>query len=468
MKVLHVITGLGVGGAEQQLRLLLRHLDADCEVVTLTNPGVVAEGLLADGVRVRHLGMAGNRDLSALPRLTALIRAGHYDLVHTHLYRACLYGRIAARMAGVQAVVATEHSLGERQLEGRRLTRSVRALYLAGERLGRATVAVSPTVADRLHRWGVPRQRIHLVPNGIDAAAFRYDPAARCAVRRELGLPEDAFVIGGVGRLAPGKRFDVLVRALAALPEDCRLLLVGGGPEEAALRQAARRERVVSRVVFAGERAMLASPGGPLATDVTATATATPTAAAAAAAGTTADIGGAWGPAATRGAGRAALPALLSAMDVLASPSPEEAFGLAAVEALAAGLPVRYVACPALEDLPRQATTGAERLDCTPEAFALSLSALFTRCAASAAAGAPVAGGGPGGSGTSGGSVGVAFAASTSSAPAAPGPMGPLRSRLEVPEAVRHYSITRSARQLTEVYEQAVLTPPLSPPRPRE
>lgn len=59
MRALHVITGLGVGGAEQQLRLLLRHLPVDCEVVTLTNPGAVADGLAADGVRVTHLGMAG-------------------------------------------------------------------------------------------------------------------------------------------------------------------------------------------------------------------------------------------------------------------------------------------------------------------------------------------------------------------------------------------------------------------------
>ncbi|HLL35633.1 MAG TPA: glycosyl transferase, partial [Streptomyces sp.] len=76
LKALHVITGLGVGGAEQQLRLLLRHLPVDCDVVTLTNPGAVAEGLSADGVRVVHLGMAGNRDLTAVPRLARLIRSG--------------------------------------------------------------------------------------------------------------------------------------------------------------------------------------------------------------------------------------------------------------------------------------------------------------------------------------------------------------------------------------------------------
>lgn len=79
MKVVHVITGLGIGGAEQQLRLLLRHLPperATCHVVTLTNPGPVADGIRSDGTGVTHLGMAGNRDLRAVPRLARLIRSG--------------------------------------------------------------------------------------------------------------------------------------------------------------------------------------------------------------------------------------------------------------------------------------------------------------------------------------------------------------------------------------------------------
>ncbi|WNZ11363.1 glycosyltransferase [Streptomyces sp. 11x1] len=335
MKALHVITGLGVGGAEQQLRLLLRHLSIDCEVVTLTNPGAVADGLAADGVRVHHLGMGANHDLSALPRLTRLIRTGGYDLVHTHLYRACVYGRLAARLAGVRAVVATEHSLGDSQMEGRRLTAGVRALYLASERLGSATVAVSPAVADRLERWGVPSPRIEVVPNGIDLARFRFDASQRHHTRRRLGLPEDAYVVGGIGRLTAGKRFDVLIRAMALLPADHWLLLVGGGPEDNVLRRTAHEAGVADRVLFTGER-----PNVPDASS---------------------------GP---------DVPSLAFAMDLLASPSPEEAFGLAVVEALAAGLPVLYTSCPAMEDLPAQAATGALRVRGGPVAYARAVAAV--------------------------------------------------------------------------------------------
>ncbi|MET7593721.1 MULTISPECIES: glycosyltransferase [unclassified Streptomyces] len=367
MKALHVITGLGVGGAEQQLRLLLRHLPVDCDVVTLTNPGSVADGLADDGVRVFHLGMTGNRDLSALPRLVKIIRSGGYDLVHTHLYRACVYGRIAARLAGVKAVVATEHSLGDSQMEGRALTTGVRALYLASERLGSATVAVSPTVADRLRRWGVPGPRIEIVPNGIDVDRFRFDPVLRERTRRRLGLPEGAYVVGGVGRLTAGKRFDVLVRALAELPDDYWLLLVGGGPEESVLRRAAQRAGVSDRVLLTGERPTGGLPG-------------------------------------------ADLPSLTAAMDALASPCAEEAFGLAVVEALAAGLPVLYVSCPAIEDLPPGAALGARRVQGGAESFARALVKVRAE--------------------------------------------GP-RPRT-APEAAHHYCITRSAAQLMDVYAAAV------------
>ncbi|MFI1105021.1 glycosyltransferase [Streptomyces melanogenes] len=365
MRVLHVITGLGVGGAEQQLRLLLGKLPATCEVVTLTNPGAVAEGLAADGVEVKHLGMATNRDLSALPRLTRLIRQGRYDLVHTHLYRACLYGRAAARLAGVRAVVATEHSLGAATIEGRPLGAGVRALYLASERLGTSTVAVSATIARRLREWGVPARRIHVVPNGIDAARFRFDPLLRSRARALLALPDDAFVIGGVGRLVAGKRFDTLVRALPHLP-GARLLLVGGGEQEAALRALAARLGVAGRVCFAGECAYEGAGGG------------------------------------------LDLPALLAAMDVLASPSADEAFGLAVVEGLAAGLPVVYTTCPAVDDLAPGQAPGAVRADAAGFPAAL-------RAVREAAGG-----------------------------------------RLPVPPAVEHYAVTTAAARLAAVYRAAL------------
>jgi glycosyltransferase involved in cell wall biosynthesis len=339
MRVLHIITGLKAGGGEQQLRQLLRHLPTNvkCDVVTLTNPGLVADGLRADGVRVFHIGMGGNRDLGVLPRLVKLIRTGGYDVVHTHLYRACLYGRIAARLAGVRAVVASEHCLTDSQMEGRPLTAGVRALYLLGERLGRATIAISPTVAENLQHWGVPKSRIRTIPIGFDPALFRFDEVRRKQARMFYGLPEDAYVIGGVGRLIPGKRFDVLVRALQQLPADARLLLVGAGPEEEALRRLAQELGVADRVVLTGERPYVPDPRD----------------------------------------GAPGIPDLMFAMDVLAGPSTVDTYHMAVVEALATGLPVLYTTAPAVSDLPTEAAPRAWRVTGGAEEFAQELLRLY-------------------------------------------------------------------------------------------
>ncbi|MFF0747584.1 glycosyltransferase [Streptomyces sp. NPDC004267] len=377
MRVLHVITGLGIGGAEQQLRLLLRHLPVRSRVVTLTNPGTVAEGIEADGTPVAHLGMTGNRDVGALPRLTRLIRQGGYDLVHTHLYRACVYGRPAARLAGVRPVIATEHSLGDAQIEGRPLSAGTRALYLATERLGTSTVAVSPSVARRLADWGVAPSRIRVVPNGIETGRFAFRPRARTMTRAALGLPADAFVVGGVGRLAAGKRFDRLVRAVASVPE-ARLLLVGEGDRRTELLRIAAECGAADRVLLPG--AFPDPPEHPA-------------------------------------GGRPDLPSLLAAMDVFVSTSPDETFGLAVVEALAAGLPALYVACPAIDDLPPGAAPGARRIgESVPELVGALREAARARAA-----------GGP--------------------------------DRLPPPTAIRRYDIAHSAEQLLSLYQQAVHGP---------
>jgi glycosyltransferase involved in cell wall biosynthesis len=308
-RVLHVITGLAAGGAEHQLRLLLQHLPAGGEVVTLTNAGSVAEAIRAGGTPVTDLRMRGNRDLAALPRLVRLIRRGRYDVVHTHLYRACVYGRLAARAAGVRHVVATEHSLGDTRIEGRPITPGIRRLYRATERLGTGTIAVSEPVAARLRSWGVRPERVTVIPNGVDAAALAFDADLRARARAELRLWPSEQVVGAVGRLDPGKRFDVLLRAMAGL--DATLLLVGDGPQRAALERLAAGLGLADRVRFVGEVADLRP--------------------------------------------------LLCAMDALAAPSAEETFGLAVLEALACGLPVVYGSCPALEALPPEAAPRAVR-----------------------------------------------------------------------------------------------------------
>ena len=317
MKVLHVITGLGVGGAELQLRSILQHTRHRADVVTLYNKGPVADMIEADGGRVTDLGMTSNTQLSALPRLYRLIRAGRYDVVHAHLYRSQIYGRIAAWLARTPVVLTTEHSIGETHLERREMTSGVRALYLASELCSQATIAVSETVAVRLTRWGVPARKIHTIPNGVDFGRVAFDPEAREKIRAEFGIPSGAQVTGVLGRLDPNKRFDLVIEAAAPLLSDDRLLLiVGKGDERAHLERTAARLGVSSHVIFAGERHDVA--------------------------------------------------AMLSAMDLFIASSAQETFGLSVLEALANGMPALYTTCPALEgiatDRARQVAGTAEDL----------------------------------------------------------------------------------------------------------
>ena len=302
MKVLHVITGLGVGGAELQLRSILQHTRHDSEVVTLYNPGPVADMIRDDGGRVADLGMTRNTQLSALLRLRRLIRRGGYDVVHTHLYRSQVYGRPAAWLAATPVVLSTEHSIGETHLERRPMTRGVRALYLATEYLSDATIAVSGTVRERLLAWGVRDRRVTVIPNGVDLQRVAFDASARDRVRAGFGIPDDAYVIGVLGRLDPNKQFDMVIEAAAPLlGAGTRLLIVGKGDEQGRLEQAARDCGAAGQVIFAGERHDVA--------------------------------------------------AMLSAMDLFVASSRQETFGLSVLEALANGAPVLYTTCPALDGL---------------------------------------------------------------------------------------------------------------------
>jgi glycosyltransferase involved in cell wall biosynthesis len=307
MKVLHVITGLDAGGAETQLAMLVRHSRHECDVVTLYNPGPIADQIRAEGTTVRDVGMRSNRDMRALPRLRTLIADGRYDVVHTHLYRSQIYARPVARLARTPVVVTTEHSIGETHIERRRMTNGVRGLYLASELFSDATIAVSDVVRDRLVRWGVAERKIAVIPNGLDTAALAFDPAARARARAQFGIAPDTYVIGTLGRLDPNKRVDMIIEALTPLlgePAGGKrtvLLVVGRGEEMEALKATAARAGVADQVIFAGFQADTA--------------------------------------------------AMLAGFDLYVMASVQETFGLAALEAMASGLPVLYTTCPALDGI---------------------------------------------------------------------------------------------------------------------
>jgi len=317
MKVLHVITGLDAGGAELQLAMILRRTRHESDVVTLYNPGPVAEMITDQGTTVRNIGMQRNTELPALMRLRKLIKDGQYDVVHAHLYRAQIYARPAARLAGTPVVLTTEHSIGETHIERRKMTRSVRALYLSSEMFSDATIAVSDIVKDRLVRWGVRPGKVTIIPNGVDTDELGFDAEARDRVRAQFGISPKTYVIGALGRLDPNKRVDLTMEAAAPmLGEKCKILVIGRGEDQPRLEAAAERLGVTEHVIWGGYQA-----------DTT---------------------------------------AMLSAFDLYVAASLQETFGLSVLEALASGLPVLYTTCPALDGIQ---TERARMVAGTPDAL---------------------------------------------------------------------------------------------------
>ncbi|GAA5141487.1 glycosyltransferase [Nocardioides marinquilinus] len=358
VQVLHVITTLTTGGAERQLELVTARTRHSSAVVTLYAGGPVADAIRAGGVEVTELRATGWRKPFAPLLLARHIRRLRPDVVHVHLLSAQVIGIPAARLARVPVVVSTEHSLMADTLEGRPLTWWLRLLYLAVERLATHTVAVSAATADRLHRWGVRPDRVAVTRLGVDLDALAFDDAARDGLRAELGVGPDTRVVGAVGRLAPVKRLDVVLRALAPLLRDGAdgadgaggagagtvLVVAGDGPLAADLRALADRLGVAHAVRWLGPREQM----GPV----------------------------------------------LAAMDVLVSASADETFGMAVVEALGTGLPVVYAECPALDELPevpelahRVPPSGDDELDA--ERLRAAVTAALASSPAHGRAGAP-------------------------------------------------------------------------------
>ncbi|MDP9027673.1 MAG: glycosyltransferase, partial [Actinomycetota bacterium] len=319
LKVVHVITTLTTGGAERQVESIVTHSQHRQHVIALYGGGGVAESLSAAGYSTEVLNLSGARRLLALPVLAARLRSLRPDVVQVHLLSGQLWGLPAARLAGVQTILSTEHSLMADSIENRPLTAGLRRLYLALNRLATRTVAVSDATADRLVRWGVPAERITVIDNGIDFAALTFDSDARAAIRRELGVTEGTELVGAVGRLEPVKRFPQLLAAIAPTLERGRreLVIVGAGP---------LRETLVDLASSLGVAACVHVTGP-----------------------------------------RPDVPAVLSAFDVLVSSSRDETFGMAVVEAVGAGLPAVYAECPALDELVDE-VPGAFRIDISDDA----------------------------------------------------------------------------------------------------
>lgn len=252
--VVHVLDSLAIGGMENGVvnvinaaRHGLRHT-----VVTMTAGGPLRDRLPAD-VAVHSVAKRAGIDLRAIVRLARLFRRLRPDIVHSRNWGA-LDAVLAARLAGVPAVIHGEH--------GREASDPL-GLNARRNRIRRGLgplVSRFVTVSFDLRRWligtvGIPAGKVLTIHNGVDAARFSDGEATE--PRRTLDLPDDAIVIGTVGRLDPVKDQSGLLTAFAALresPSTTRLAIVGDGPCRPALESEIGRLGLTGRVSLCGER----------------------------------------------------------------------------------------------------------------------------------------------------------------------------------------------------------------------
>lgn len=250
VRVLHVITSLTVGGAERLVISAACRLAPDRfehAICCLAEPGALAVEAVAAGVPVHTVGaFPGLSDPVAFLRLRRIIRNIAPTIVHTHLQSANLYGRIAARLAGVPLVIATEHNV---------YAHKPRRYILAERYLARRTdvlIAVSVNVQQFLSRQlALPSSAIRVVYNGVAPAVAAADAIADVKQRMPSGAP----VVAVVASLTKKKGHAVLLRALAALRQKgvpVTAVLAGDGPERARLEAMARALGVDESIRFLG------------------------------------------------------------------------------------------------------------------------------------------------------------------------------------------------------------------------
>lgn len=268
--------------------------------------------LASAGASFHVFHMGGFLDLRILIPLVQQLRRLRPDILHCHLVRANLYGRVAARLAGIPVVLNTHHGIEDYMLSDAARDRAVRKFERMSDSLVTRHVAVSQVMRraaiDYLH---IAPERITAIPNGVNLALYDPERRARAVMRQELGLAADAIVVGSVGILNETKNFQLLMRIakdVLAIHPRVQFVIFGEGEQRPILEKMIADLGLTGSVLLAGFRADVAR--------------------------------------------------CLTALDIFALTSRSEGFGLAVAEAMASGLPCVAFDVGALAELVADGSSG--------------------------------------------------------------------------------------------------------------
>jgi glycosyltransferase involved in cell wall biosynthesis len=225
IRVVHLVAGLGAGGAEKQLFLLCSHSPQQVQhtVVTMRG-GIWMEPLRQAGVSVHSFDERTITGLRNILRITRLLRKLRPAVLHCWLPSMNLLGTLAARLSGVARirVVASVRNVDDWMPRWRIM------LQRAVARWWDAAICNSFGGYEWCQRSGLPAHKLRVIPNGILPQSPRTKEEYFQA-REALGLAKDAFVVVCANRLVPQKRMDRVLEAARRLP-DCKFVIAGDGP----------------------------------------------------------------------------------------------------------------------------------------------------------------------------------------------------------------------------------------------
>ncbi len=271
-KVLVIIDGLGLSGKTKAMVDLVTRLDPDRYGATVVRLDLESSPLEAElrraGVEVVDLPCPDGLNLEVVLRLGALARSLRPSVIHCYNPRTMLYGGLVARATGARATLGTlsafacltpdtEYRFLPQKLASASRRNRWRNRLAAG--LVRRLVTVSPSLGRGFCRYnGISETRLRVISYGVDLDRFaRVTDAETAAFRAEHRLPPDALVIGSVGRLVEQKDYPTQLRAFAAARARhpaMYMLLVGDGPLRAELEALVRDLGIADAVRFAGHR----------------------------------------------------------------------------------------------------------------------------------------------------------------------------------------------------------------------
>lgn len=288
LNILYIIWSLGLGGAERVVINLAKGLDKNRFkpiVCCLNDKGIFAEELEREGIKVIALNKKQGLDFGVIAKIIEVIKENKIDIVHTHLWGANFWGRIAARLAKTPAIFTTEHN-EDIWKSGAHFFFDK---YLSG--WTDKIIAVSNSVKEFYVSKGILSEKIEVIYNGVKInkpSAVSY----QSLVKEKFDIKEDETVLAVIGRLVPQKGHKYLFEALSSLNDGykLKLLVVGDGPEKERLLETQERLGLEGKIIFTGLR-----------TDV---------------------------------------PRLFGVIDILVMPSLREGFPIVALEAMAQGVPV--------------------------------------------------------------------------------------------------------------------------------